>query len=103
MRLVTQGRRAHPGRVPDVLTVRRRHFCTYRIPGQATAYFYGYANLQTLRAKTELALGERFDQRSFHDFILAQGLLPPELLEQAVMQDFVQAQKEHAATAQTAR
>jgi uncharacterized protein (DUF885 family) len=39
-----------------------------------------------------MALGDRFNQRKYHDFILLQGLLPPELLRQAVLQDFVPAQ-----------
>ena len=34
---------------------------TYRIPGQATAYFYGYTKLQALRTQTELALRENFE------------------------------------------
>jgi uncharacterized protein (DUF885 family) len=33
-------------------------------------------------------MGKRFDQQKFHDFILGQGLLPPDLLRKAVMQDF---------------
>ncbi len=62
---------------------------TYRIPGQATAYYYGYSKMQSLRVQTELALGDSFDQRAFHDFVLAQGLLPPEILADAVMSEFV--------------
>ena len=62
---------------------------TYRMPGQATAYYFGYRNLQALRTQTELALQDRFDARAFHDFILAQGLLPPEILRKAVMEEFV--------------
>jgi len=66
---------------------------TYRIPGQATAYYYGYTKLQALRTQTELALREDFDQQAFHDFVLAQGLLPPDILKAAVMQEFVPAQR----------
>jgi uncharacterized protein (DUF885 family) len=62
---------------------------TFNAPGQATAYFFGYTKLETLRARTQLALGAKFDAQSFHDFIVAQGLLPPELLEQAVMEYYV--------------
>ena len=62
------------------------------IPGQATAYFYGYMNLQRLRTEVEMLLGERFNQRAYHDFILAQGLLPPEVLREAVLEEFVAAQ-----------
>ena len=66
---------------------------TYRIPGQATAYYYGYTKLQALRTQTELALRDDFDQQAFHDFVLAQGLLPPDILKAAVMQEFVPSQR----------
>ncbi|MDX1404261.1 MAG: DUF885 domain-containing protein [Woeseiaceae bacterium] len=69
---------------------------TYRIPGQATAYYYGYTKLQALRTQTELALREDFDQQAFHDFILAQGLLPPHMLKAAVMEEFVPSQRKQA-------
>ncbi len=59
----------------------------FRMPGQAVSYFYGYTRLRELRLKAELALGPRFEQRKFHDLVIAQGLLPPKLLEQAVMQE----------------
>ena len=62
---------------------------TFRSPAQATAYYYGYENLQALRASTELRLKEGFEQREFHDFILAQGLLPPDVLRKAVEQEFI--------------
>jgi len=62
---------------------------TFRSPAQATAYYYGYENLQALRASTELRLKEQFNQREFHDFLLAQGLLPPEVLARAVEQNFI--------------
>ena len=65
---------------------------TYRIPGQATAYYYGYNKMQALRTQTELKLRDNFDQQAFHDFVLAQGLLPPEILRDAVMNDFVPSQ-----------
>ena len=62
---------------------------TFNAPGQATAYFFGYSKLEALRAKTQLALGGKFDTQSYHDFIIAQGLLPPDLLEKAVMEYYV--------------
>jgi hypothetical protein len=62
---------------------------TFRAPGQATSYFYGFTRLMELRADTERALGKRFDQQKFHDFILAQGLLPPRLLRKAVEEEFM--------------
>jgi uncharacterized protein (DUF885 family) len=66
---------------------------TYRSPGQANSYFYGYTKLLQLRKDTEAALGPKFDALKFHDFLLAQGLLPPDLLRQAVMGDFVPSQR----------
>lgn len=65
---------------------------TYRAPGQANSYFYGYTKLLDLRRETESALGAKFDQQRFHDFILSQGLLPPDLMRNAVLEEFVPAQ-----------
>jgi len=62
---------------------------TFRAPGQATSYFCGYQRLMELRTDVERALGSRFDRQKYHDFVLAQGLVPPSLLRQAVMENFV--------------
>jgi hypothetical protein len=62
---------------------------TFRMPGQAVSYFDGYTRLMEIRQAAEKAMGAKFDQGKFHDFILAQGLLPPGLLRKAVMEDFV--------------
>jgi uncharacterized protein (DUF885 family) len=62
---------------------------TYRMPGQASSYFYGFTKLLDLRKETEASLGARFNQKEFHDFILAQGLLPPDLMRQAVVEKFI--------------
>jgi hypothetical protein len=62
---------------------------TYRSPGQANSYFYGYTRLLALRKDTEAALAGKFDQKKFHDFILAQGLLPPDLMRKAVQEEFI--------------
>jgi uncharacterized protein (DUF885 family) len=64
---------------------------TYRSPGQANSYFYGYTRILSLRKETEKALGAKFDQKKFHDFILAQGLLPPDLMRKAVLEEFIPA------------
>ncbi len=64
---------------------------TFRAPGQATSYFYGFSRLLELRAEVERKLGNRFNQQQFHDFILAQGLLPPDLLKKAVVAQFASA------------
>jgi uncharacterized protein (DUF885 family) len=65
----------------------------FRSPGQATAYFYGYSRILQLRARTEVALGDKFNLRQFNDFILSQGLLPPDQLAEAVDQQFIPVHK----------
>jgi len=62
---------------------------TFKNPGQAPSYFYGYTRLLSLRVATETALGERFDRMAFNDFILGQGLLPPGLMAAAVENGFI--------------
>jgi uncharacterized protein (DUF885 family) len=62
---------------------------TFRAPGQATAYFYGYTKLMELRAETEVRLGKKFDRLAFNDFVIGQGLLPPALLREAVENEFI--------------
>jgi uncharacterized protein (DUF885 family) len=66
---------------------------TFRSPGQANSYFYGYTRLLSLRKETEAALGPKFDQKKFHDFILSEGLLPPDLMRRAVLEEFVRSQR----------
>ncbi|HXC21215.1 MAG TPA: DUF885 domain-containing protein, partial [Steroidobacteraceae bacterium] len=66
---------------------------TFRTPGQANSYFYGYTRLLSLRKETEDKLKSKFDQKKFHDFLLAQGLLPPDLMRAAVLEDFVPSQR----------
>jgi uncharacterized protein (DUF885 family) len=65
---------------------------TLENPGQAVSYFYGYTQLLSLRKETEAALGTKFNQQKFHDFLLRQGLLPPNLLRKAVLEAFVPSQ-----------
>jgi uncharacterized protein (DUF885 family) len=54
------------------------------MPGQATSYKIGMLKIQSLRTKAELALGEKFDIRAFHDTVLGGGALPLFLLERRV-------------------
>ncbi|MEP7228710.1 MAG: DUF885 domain-containing protein [Ginsengibacter sp.] len=64
-----------------------------RAPGQANSYFYGFTKMIALRKDVEKALGEKFNQQHFHDFILSQGILPPALIREAVMNVFVPKEK----------
>ncbi len=65
----------------------------FRMPGQAGSYLYGYNRIMQLRAETEIALGSKFDRFAFNNFLVDQGLLPPDLLAKAVREQFVPAQK----------
>ena len=73
---------------------------TFQAPGQATSYFYGYSRLNALRTRIELALAGKFDERRYHDFIVAQGPLPFELLEQAAEEEFLKGTGAAAASLQ---
>lgn len=73
---------------------------TFQAPGQATSYFYGYSRLNALRTRIELALAGRFDERRYHDFIVAQGPLPFDLLEQAAEEEFLKGTQGAAASLQ---
>jgi uncharacterized protein (DUF885 family) len=66
---------------------------TFRAPGQATSYFYGYTRLLGIRRDLESKLGTKFSAREFHDFVLSQGLLPPQILRTALMERFVRSAK----------
>jgi hypothetical protein len=66
---------------------------TFRSPGQAPSYFDGYTRLIEIRQEAEKALGPKFNAQRFHDFILAQGLLPPGLMKSAVDQHFIPEEK----------
>ncbi|HEY9553667.1 DUF885 domain-containing protein [Allosphingosinicella sp.] len=53
-------------------------------PGQAVAYKLGEMTIRRLRAKAEKELGDKFDQRYFHDTILALGSVPLPVLESEI-------------------
>lgn len=53
-------------------------------PGIALAYFYGSQRLLQLREQAQQRLRDKFTMKKFHDFVLSQGFLPSELLQQAI-------------------
>jgi uncharacterized protein (DUF885 family) len=61
-------------------------------PGQACAYKVGMMKIQELRARAQQELGDKFDQREFHDSVLKNGSLPLEILEEQV-NDSIQKKK----------
>src|SRR5690606_25721023 len=61
-------------------------------PGQALAYYLGYRTIRDLRAEAERELGDRFDQRPFHDTVLNLGSVPLPVLEEEV-RAFIATQK----------
>ncbi|MCE4350178.1 DUF885 domain-containing protein [Xanthomonas hortorum pv. cynarae] len=79
--------------LPPAMTRQELDRYTVRAPGQAGSYFYGYTRILELRMRTELALGKKFDRLAFNNFLLDQGLLPPDQLAKAVETQFVPAQR----------
>jgi uncharacterized protein (DUF885 family) len=61
-------------------------------PGQACAYKVGMLKIQELRTRAQQQLGDKFDQREFHDTVLKNGALPLEILEEQV-NDYIQKKK----------
>jgi uncharacterized protein (DUF885 family) len=62
------------------------------IPGQACAYKVGMIKLQELRSRAQQELGQKFDQREFHETVLKNGALPLEILEEQV-NDYIRQKK----------
>jgi uncharacterized protein (DUF885 family) len=51
------------------------------VPGQATAYLTGSLVIQELRRRAEIALGDRFDIRQFHDRVIEDGTITLPMLQ----------------------
>ena len=66
-------------------------------PGQACAYKVGMLKIQELRERAQRELGNKFDQREFHDAVLKSGAMPLEILETQV-NAYIQAKHAPATT-----
>ena len=53
-------------------------------PGQATSYMVGKLKIEELRAKSKAAMGDKYDDRGFHDTVLLAGSMPLGMLEQRI-------------------
>ena len=53
-------------------------------PAQALSYKLGEYTIRQLRARAEAELGDGFDLRAFHDFILSLGSVPLDVLRDEV-------------------
>ena len=55
-------------------------------PGQALGYKIGQMKINGLRKNAEIALGDKFDVRNFHDAVLWNGSVPLDILEKKILQ-----------------
>jgi uncharacterized protein (DUF885 family) len=65
----------------DVVAEIERYFV---MPGQACAYKVGMTKILELRDMAQQALGDRFDQRDFHEVVLTNGAVPLTTLEKLI-------------------
>ena len=68
---------------------------TYRMPGQANSYFYGYTRLIELREDTEKAVGTKIQPEAIPRLHFGAGPVPPDLMRKATMEDFIPALKKN--------
>ena len=62
---------------------------TFRVRGRLPRILMDISGWWSCALKASCCWASASDKQAFHDFILAQGLLPPVLLRQAVLQTFV--------------
>ncbi len=58
-------------------------------PTQAPSYIIGWLEIEKLKAELRQELGGRFDEKRFHETLLAQGSLPLALMRRAVWAELV--------------
>lgn len=56
---------------------------------QAPSYIIGWLEIEKLKAELQAELGERFDEKRFHETLLQQGSLPLALLRRAMWEEMV--------------
>ena len=70
-----------PMRVSQIVPEIDRYAVT---PGQALAYMIGRLEIQRMRRDAEVALGDRFAIKAFHDTVLGSGLMPLPVLDRLI-------------------
>jgi uncharacterized protein (DUF885 family) len=71
------------------VTTEIERYCVW--PGQACSYMVGRQAINRMRDSARGALGARFDLKSFHDTMLANGAVPLSVLER-ILNEWVAAQ-----------
>ncbi len=66
-------------------TARRAIYRYSKWPTQAVTYHLGKAEIQALREETRKRLGDRYDDKRFHELVLSQGTVPPGYFKERVL------------------
>ena len=66
-------------------TARRAIYRYSKWPTQAVTYHLGKAAIQALREETRQRLGDRYDDKRFHELVLSQGTVPPGYFKERVL------------------
>jgi uncharacterized protein (DUF885 family) len=72
------------------VTTEIERYCVW--PGQACSYMVGRQAINAMRSRAMETLGARFDRKSFHDTMLANGAVPLSVLER-LMNEWTAAQR----------
>lgn len=64
---------------------------TFRMPGQATSYYWGYRQIINAQQKLKKDLGDKYSDYKFHDALLDYGLLPIALTYDLVKEQVMKA------------